>query len=156
MVNNEKSTDKSERRKAGHSFEDYIKRALNPLLVLHLLSEQSMYVYQMQQQMALRSQGRYTLSLLYPVIYRLVEQKYVREGERRVSTDNRVRLYYEITQEGREYLEKIKTEFQQLVQAVQAIIGYVPEEGELFECPAEPILAPGGAIFDGLPEKGKA
>ena len=31
----------------GHSFADYFKRALNPLLVLLLLSEQPMYVYEM-------------------------------------------------------------------------------------------------------------
>ena len=59
---------------SGHSFEDYFKRAISPMLVLHLLSQQPMYVYQMQQELSRRSQGRYTLSLLYPVLYRLVKE----------------------------------------------------------------------------------
>lgn len=36
----------------GHSFEDYFKRALNPLLVLLLLSERSMYVYEMTREIS--------------------------------------------------------------------------------------------------------
>ena len=51
-------------KKAGHSFEDYFKRALNPMLVLVLLKEESMYVYQMQQELKRRSGGTYTISLL--------------------------------------------------------------------------------------------
>lgn len=58
---------------SGHSFEDYFKRAASPMLVLHLLDEQPMYVYQMTQELERRSFGVYTLSLLYPVIYRLVD-----------------------------------------------------------------------------------
>lgn len=54
----------------GHSFADYFKRALNPLLVLLLLSEQPMYVYEMMREISKRSDGRYTISLLYPVIQR--------------------------------------------------------------------------------------
>lgn len=58
----------------GHSFADYFKRALNPLLVLLLLSEQPMYVYEMMREISKRSDGRYTISLLYPVIQRLLSQ----------------------------------------------------------------------------------
>ena len=36
----------------GHSFADYFKRALNPLLVLLLLSEQPMYVYEMMREIS--------------------------------------------------------------------------------------------------------
>jgi len=64
----------------GHSFADYFKRALNPLLVLLLLSEQPMYVYEMMREISKRSDGRYTISLLYPVIQRLLSQGYVCEG----------------------------------------------------------------------------
>ena len=52
------------------------------MLVLHLLDEQPMYVYQMTQELERRSFGVYTLSLLYPVIYRLVDQGYLEEGEK--------------------------------------------------------------------------
>lgn len=74
----------------GHSFADYFKRALNPLLVLLLLSEQPMYVYEMMREISKRSDGRYTISLLYPVIQRLLSQGYVCEGQKAISDDNRV------------------------------------------------------------------
>lgn len=108
---------------SGHSFEDYFKRAISPMLVLHLLSQQPMYVYQMQQELSRRSQGRYTLSLLYPVLYRLVKLGYVKEGGKQISPDNRVRQYYAITPTGTDYLAALRGEYQQLQLAVQQIMG---------------------------------
>ena len=91
----------------GHSFGDYFKRALNPLLVLLLLSERPMYVYEMTQEIARRSSDKYTVSLLYPVIQRLLSQGYLCEGQKAISDDNRVRQYYEITPDGIAYLRQI-------------------------------------------------
>lgn len=105
----------------GHSFGDYFKRALNPLLVLVLLSERPMYVYEMTQEIAKRSGGRYTISLLYPVIQRLSSQGYLCEGEKAISDDNRVRQYYQITTEGLEYLRQIEDIYAQMSEAVQQI-----------------------------------
>lgn len=107
---------------AGHSFEDYFKRAASPMLVLHLLNEKPMYVYQMARELDKRSNGVYTLSLLYPVIYRLVKQGFIAEGEKQISDDNRVRQYYSITPEGRDYLAKVSVEFKCLVNAVNQIL----------------------------------
>lgn len=107
---------------SGHSFEDYFKRAVSPMLVLHLLSQQPMYVYQMQQELSRRSQGRYTLSLLYPVLYRLVKLGYVKEGGKQISPDNRVRQYYAITPTGTDYLAALRGEYQELQLAVQQIM----------------------------------
>ena len=128
-------TRKNEERNpdAGHTFEDYVKRAMIPGLVLHLLQEECMYVYQMQQEMAERSNGRYVLSLLYPVLYRLVKLGYAQEGEKRISEDNRVRQYYEITPAGREYLADLKRQLTELMQATQDILDYVPEGKKEYE-----------------------
>lgn len=70
----------------GHSFADYFKRALNPLLVLLLLSEQPMYVYEMMREISKRSDGRYTISLLYPVIQRLLSQGMCAKAKKRFQT----------------------------------------------------------------------
>ena len=98
----------------GHSFADYFKRALNPLLVLLLLSEQPMYVYEMMREISKRSDGRYTISLLYPVIQRLLSQGYVCEGQKAISDDNRVRQYYEITSDGISYLRQIEAVYAEM------------------------------------------
>lgn len=112
----------------GHSFADYFKRAASPMLVLHLLAEEPMYVYQMAQELNRRSNGAYTMSLLYPVIYRLVKLGYVAEGEKQISSDNRVRQYYAITSAGKEYLSAILMEYDRLVFAVHKIITYPKEQ----------------------------
>lgn len=114
----------STHKDGGHTFEDYFKRAASPMLVLHLLTEGPMYVYQMAQELARRSRGEYTLSLLYPVIYRLVKQGFVDEDEKQISPDNRVRQYYRITDAGRIYLaEELMPNFDRLVKAVYWIQG---------------------------------
>lgn len=105
----------------GHSFEDYFKRALNPFLVLLLLSERPMYVYEMANELEKRSEGKYCLSLLYPVIYRLVSQGFVVEGEKAISEDNRVRQYYQITSDGLDYLKQIEVTYEQMTKAVAKI-----------------------------------
>ena len=61
----------------GHSFLAYFKRATSPLLVLRLLLEGPMYGYEISQMMKQRSGGAFTISVLYPVLYRLEEQGYV-------------------------------------------------------------------------------
>lgn len=117
-------------KETGHSFEDYFKRAVNPMLVLEILSERSMYVYEMANELEKRSNGQYTISLLYPVIYRLASHGFVREGPKAISEDNRVRQYYEITHnpeaagstpEGTAYLHQIEEVYDQMVEAVQQI-----------------------------------
>ena len=67
----------------GHSFEAFFKRATSPLAVLSLLSERPMYGYEITQELSRRSGGRYVLSLLYPVLYRLLEQGYIARTGRR-------------------------------------------------------------------------
>ena len=112
---------KEKSKEKGHSFEDYFKRAVNPFLVLLLLSERPMYVYEMANELEKRSEGKYCLSLLYPVIYRLVSQGFVIEGKKLISDDNRVRQYYEITTTGLEYLEEIQSVYDEMTQTIQII-----------------------------------
>ena len=63
---------------AGHDFESYYKRATSPLVVLCLLRDRVMYGYEISQAMRQRSGGRFTIAVLYPILYRLEEQGYVR------------------------------------------------------------------------------
>lgn len=105
----------------GHSFEDYFKRAVNPFLVLLLLSERPMYVYEMANELKERSDSQYNLSLLYPVIYRLVSQGFVIESQKAISEDNRARQYYQITEEGKVYLKQIEEIYEKMTKAVAKI-----------------------------------
>lgn len=109
-------------KESGHSFEDYFKRAVNPMLVLHLLSEQPMYVYQMTQALKARGGNDCAVSFLYPVLYRLQKQGYVEESGREISDDNRVRNYYTITASGQGYLNELKMQYRLLLKTVDCIM----------------------------------
>lgn len=109
-------------KELGHSFEDYFKRAVSPLLTLILLKEKPMYVYKLSQELERRSNSTYKMSFLYPVLYRLQEQGYVEEYSQEVTESHRTRNYYTITDEGKKYLECMIDKYYSLIDAVDVII----------------------------------
>lgn len=106
---------------ASHSFESYYKRATSPLVVLRLLNDQTMYGYQISQAMQKKSDGRFTIAVLYPILYRLEEQRYIRVEKTEV-INNRARSYYTITDEGRQYLKRSLNEYRKLHKAFIDIV----------------------------------
>ena len=94
----------------GHSFISYFKRATSPLVVLKFLSERPMYGYEITAALKERSGGKYKISILYPVLYRLEDQGYIAISSTEVA-DGRARSYYSITDSGRAYLEKTWQEY---------------------------------------------
>ncbi|MBQ7874051.1 MAG: PadR family transcriptional regulator [Oscillospiraceae bacterium] len=99
-----------ERENTGHSFISYFKRATSPLVVLRFLSEKPMYGYEITAELKNRSDGKYMISILYPVLYRLEEQGYICVSSTEVA-DGRARSYYSITEEGKKHLEKTWKEY---------------------------------------------
>ena len=61
----------------------------------HIALERPMYGYELAQEMKQRSGGAFTISVLYPVLYRLEEQGYI-ETSGNTTVDGRARSYYEI------------------------------------------------------------
>lgn len=106
---------------ASHTFESYYKRATSPLIVLKLLKNHVMYGYQISQAMQKKSNGRYTIAVLYPILYRLEEQGYIRVDHTEV-INNRARGYYAITADGAAYLKQALQEYQELHEAFEKII----------------------------------
>jgi PadR family transcriptional regulator PadR len=115
---------------SGHSFLAYFKRATSPLVVLRLLTEKPMYGYELTQAMKQRSDNAYTISVLYPVIYRLEEQGYV-AIERNEVVDGRARSYYGITPTGRAYLEETWKEYLEITEIFKCLM----EEGGMNNVP---------------------
>ena len=108
---------------ASHTFESYYKRATSPLVVLCLLRDGAMYGYQISQEMDVRSNGRFTIAVLYPILYRLEEQGYIRVEQTEI-VKNRARSYYAITEEGRVYLEQSIQTYQELHDAFEKILNH--------------------------------
>ncbi len=102
-----------ERENTGHSFISYFKRATSPLVVLRFLMDKPMYGYEITAALKSRSDGKYMISILYPVLYRLEEQGYISITATEVA-DGRARSYYAITEAGKAHLEKTMGEYKEI------------------------------------------
>lgn len=60
-----------------YTFESYCKRAASPLIVPLLLKDHVMCIYQISQAMKKMSDGRCTIAVLFPTLYRLKERGYI-------------------------------------------------------------------------------
>lgn len=105
----------------GHSFLAYFKRATSPLVVLRLLLDKPMYGYELTQEMKRRSGGAFTISVLYPVLYRLEEQGYIAVARSEL-VDGRARSYYAITEAGRAYLSETLADYQSITRVFRDLM----------------------------------
>ena len=63
----------------------------------------------------------------YNIFYRLLENGYIVEPEKRVAEDCRRRQYYAITPKGRKYYYKIRKEYESFIQGAARILAYSDE-----------------------------
>ena len=104
------------------SIRESLKKATTEMLVLFSLQKEPMYTYQIAQHLEELSEGGITFNTLYPAIYRLQGFGYVAE-EKTVTVDNRTRVYFTVTQAGRDYLKRLIEEYQGFTGAVDRILG---------------------------------
>lgn len=96
-----------------HSFISYYKRATSPIVVLLLLQDRPMYGYEISSEMSQRSNGLFTIAVLYPVLYRLESHGFIEPGQTEV-IDGRARTYYQITDAGKKYLKQSLAEYREM------------------------------------------
>lgn len=84
-----------------------LKKATTEMMVLHLLRQKPMYTYEMMNAIEERSGGDIVFNTLYLSIYRLEENGYIREHEKVMSEDNRIRIYFAITDAGSAYFDEL-------------------------------------------------
>ena len=72
-----------------------------------------MYGYEIPAAIKARSDGKYMISILYPILYRLEEQGYITVDSTEVA-DGRARSYYVATEEGKTYLAKTMEEYKEI------------------------------------------
>ena len=111
---------------------DAMKKATTEMLVLFLLRQKKMYVYEMIQEAARITEGTLTFNTLYLAIYRLKDRGYIQEDEKRIM-ENRTRVYFEITENGQAYLQELLREYRQITQAIDKML---EQDGKLYGGPA--------------------
>jgi len=105
---------------------DSAKKITADLLCLHLLLEKEMYVYEMAQELDRRSSGvlAMTEAAIYLCMYKLAEKGYVTDHRELVGEKKaRMRVYYAITDAGREYYCQIHADYWNSVSAMQEFFG---------------------------------
>ena len=104
------------------SVKDAVRKSAAELMVLSLLCERTMYTYELNQLIRERSNGVLAFTTLYQATYKLKDLGYIEESEKVLSEDNRVRVYFSITQAGREALPIMMDEFHSTVSAIKNIL----------------------------------
>lgn len=102
---------------------DNFKRGTAEMLVLHLLSKEDLYGYQITQAFAEKSGGVYTMleGSLYPILYRLTETGYVSDYITQVGK-RRTRRYYHLEDTGREYYKEILADYDSITDSISKIL----------------------------------
>jgi PadR family transcriptional regulator PadR len=93
------------------------------LLILRILTREPMHGYGIAQRLKVLSQDVLQVgeSSLYPALQRLLLNGYV-DAEWGASENNRRARYYTLTKAGRKYLAAERTEFSELVAAIQRVL----------------------------------
>ena len=94
-----------------------IKHGTIELVLLLLLQKEQKYGYQLSQELSEFSEE----TTMYPTLYRLTQNGYLSFEQVKVGI-KRTRVYYLITDAGREYLQKIIDEYNTITQAISLIM----------------------------------
>jgi PadR family transcriptional regulator PadR len=115
------------------SVSENIKRATIEMLILSLLTQQSMYGYQLCQELKKRSKGQLILieTSIYPILSRMKKKGLVSCRQELVG-ERRNRVYYHLEPLGEEHRQAIKKEYFSLHTGVVKILETVQENFDVF------------------------
>lgn len=122
---------KAERREKGgtpQGMRDAFKKTTTEMLVLFMLRQRPMYVYEMAQEVQRLTAGVLTYNTLYLAVYRLQALGCIEEAEKRIE-DGRARIYLGITAAGQVYYEQLYAEYRTLTAALD---GLLARDGALY------------------------
>ncbi len=93
-----------------------LRKGSTPLLILSVVSGETMYGYQIMRELERRSEGYFsmTAALLYPALHQL-EMDGLLESEWQEGQGKRKRKYYSITPKGRKALAASRAEWDQFI-----------------------------------------
>ena len=104
------------------TLEQNLKKALTELLVLHLLNFREHFIGEITETLKERSGGVLKLVFPYSAVYRLQEDGYITDGEKRIASDGRRRQFYRITQQGRDYYRQLLDSYQDFIGGINTVL----------------------------------
>lgn len=125
----ESNSPRASRSGTAAGMRDSIKKAFTEMMVLFLLRQKPMYVYEMSQEMSRLTGGVYTFNTLYLAIYRLQEHGHIAEAGKQ-EADNRIRVYFKLTDAGQRYLDELLPTYREMIGALDALLA---QDGKLYK-----------------------
>ena len=102
--------------------EDNFKRAVMELLVLTLLNREDLPAVQIMQRIEEETGHAIGLVSPYMLFYRLIEDGCILEAYKKIAPDGRRRQYYQMTEEGKRYLEELTALYRRLSGGVELLM----------------------------------
>ena len=98
-------------------------------LILSVLQEQDRYGYEISKLIADKTNGYIVPKhgTMYPIIYKLIEDKYITINT--FIVNNKARVYYHLEDKGRVYLQQIIEEYDNLVEQINNVVHGGENEG---------------------------
>ena len=105
-------------------YERQMKKGVLDMLVLRLLKSEAKYGYQIIQEMKEKSEETFLLKdgTLYPILYRLEDDKLVVSRWSEAVGKQVPRKYYEITEAGKKTLEEIEAMWRRISDGISRIM----------------------------------
>lgn len=105
-------------------YERQMKKGVLDMLVLRLLKSEAKYGYQIIQEMKEKSAETFSLKdgTLYPVLYRLEDDKFVVSKWSEAEGKQVPRKYYEITEAGQKAMEEIEAVWKRISDGISKIM----------------------------------
>lgn len=105
-------------------YERQMKKGVLDMLVLRLLKDEAKYGYQIIQELKEKSAETFSLKdgTLYPVLYRLEDDKLVVSKWNEAEGKQVPRKYYEITEAGQKALEEIEAVWKRISDGISKIM----------------------------------
>lgn len=100
-----------------------LQKSMAEMLVLAILNNGDMYGYQLIQELKVQSKGLFNIKegTLYPLLYRLIDKELVACRKELVGK-RRTRVYYNITDAGKDYLQQVLNAYQNMIQGINNIL----------------------------------
>ena len=112
-------------------YQDSFKKGSLEMLFLKILAEQDCYGYQLSQLLKERSGGVISVpeGSMYPALYKLVDNGYITDEKIKIGV-RRERVYYHLTDSGRQYLSELIIAYQEVAEGIAAILNWGTEEND--------------------------
>ena len=81
-----------------------------------------MYAYDIIRETLSLSNNVYKMPLIYTLLDKLEADTYITQSRREISDNNRVRIYYKITEKGVQYLNELTDSYVRLSDSVNKIL----------------------------------